>query len=249
MRNFVQNKVVNICQRMSIDCSQIHPSHALGIEIGMDSQEIIEFTCAIEQEFNISIKPFTFHKETLFSEVSEKVTQALQESSLKNSSHFLENFSGFCEKEIVIDKKRQDVFDAIYYLEEWPSKLAHIKSISILYNDGKFQEFLMTVESSGVDVVEVRSVRRCDKEQFNIRFFQPKPPIYLQHHCGGWSFQALSSASCLVKTWHQWNLNEPIAKKKFQTQDLKQCDEMVKNILASHAELALTRWKTNLEST
>ena len=151
-------------------------------------------------------------------------------------------FEGKIEASLDIHCPPEEAYKAIYEMEKWPEKLPHVKRIKTLYNDGVYQEFLMDVESD-TGMIQVRSIRRCSPSE-GITFFQPNPPKFLKHHCGGWNFQKEGSV-CRMKTWHQWNLQKEKAEELFPTHS----ESRVAQVLQSHAELALNTWKTLLERT
>ncbi len=241
--NAIHEELNVIFKEMSIDYIQFPPQAKLGVEMGMDSQELVEFRLAVEERFKIPFSKCFFQRETSM----EDVYQFIENEQKALQTIIKDNFSGSCERDINIHCDRQKAYDAIYYFDQWPKYLPHVKKISALYNDGIYQEFLMHVDS-GNGEIDVRSVRKCDGNHFIIRFFQPKPPIYLLHHCGGWHFEKLSDHTCHVKTWHQWNENHEEAVKWFGIEDVLVYKKKIEKILSEHAELALKRWKENLET-
>src|SRR5688572_17368753 len=56
--------------------------------------------------------------------------------------------------------------------------------ISVLYDDGINQEFIMTVMAGGKEE-KIRSIRRCIP-QSKITYFQVTPPPILTEHQGAW---------------------------------------------------------------
>ena len=146
-----------------------------------------------------------------------------------------------CEinESITINKKKSIVYQALYNIKEWPKYLPHVTKIDVLYNDGKYQEFMMDVISSeDASILQVRSIRNCTSS--NIDFFQPQPPHFLKHHSGNWKFKEVDKNQTHVVTTHKWNLKE-INKGDVYAQH-------VKSILRDHACLALKTWKDVLES-
>ncbi len=222
-------------QEMGVKCPSLSLESKLGeVDIGLDSQEIVDLTCVLEKRFSIKLPSVCFTK---FSSISEVIKRVQEAQTSKNPKPL---FEGAVEASLDMDCSPEAAYKAIYEMEKWPEKLPHVKRIETLYNDGIYQEFLMDVQSD-TGLIQVRSIRRClhGKE---ITFFQPTPPKFLKHHCGGWSFHKRNSG-CSVKTWHQWNLQAQKAQELFPSQDGVETEDRVANLLRSHAELALSTWK------
>ncbi|MCD6047055.1 MAG: hypothetical protein K0S08_702 [Gammaproteobacteria bacterium] len=150
------------------------------------------------------------------------------------------------EEEIAIKRPWLDVYSALHNLKAWPEYLPHVKKIDLIYDDGHYQEFRMHVTSTNGDILSVRSIRKCDQNSKEIQFFQPEPPEYLKHHCGGWRFVEKDGA-CHVTTYHKWNLKNEIAEDEFPSNEKESTAEQVEKILKNHAKLALSTWKVILE--
>lgn len=160
--------------------------------------------------------------------------------------HKPNRFEFYCEAEIDINCDANIAYQALFDLKDWSKLLPHVQAIDVLYDDNRYQEFLMTVDSDPGQI-KVRSVRNCNKEALHIDFFQPEPPKFLKHHAGGWNFIKTEENKCRVVTYHQWNLNTNIAAEMFK--DAEQgYQERVKNLLLEHANFALQNWKRILES-
>jgi ribosome-associated toxin RatA of RatAB toxin-antitoxin module len=159
-----------------------------------------------------------------------------------------EDFEYQCESFIDIQSSKELVYQALFDVSKWTSLLPHITNIKVLYDDGKYQEFIMSVQSeSDVGELTVRSVRMCDYDNMKILFFQPEPPAFLKHHGGGWEFTQISQNICRVKTYHQWNLCHDVARQKFEF-CLEDYPKHIESILIGHAQFALKNWKSNLET-
>ncbi len=157
-------------------------------------------------------------------------------------------FDFHCETSTIIERDTEAVYQALFYLEGWSKLLPHVKAVNVLYDDGRYQEFTMTVTSeTDAGTLKVRSVRLCDQVNRQIGFFQPEPPPFLKHHAGGWKFFPLGESKCEVLTFHNWNLNHEVAACTFQNAGGKY-EERVSNLLLSHAKFALENWKRILEA-
>lgn len=228
-----------IKEGMGINSSKLSGSSQLGgTDIGLDSQEIIDFTCMIEKAFGVKFSSPLLTKISTLQEVVTRVQQ-MQDPSPRDSVLF----EGRTEASIDMQCTAEAAYKAIYEMEKWPEKLPHVKRIETLYNDGIYQEFFMDVASE-TGLIQVRSIRRCTKD--SILFFQPKPPKFLKHHSGGWSF-IKKAEGCEVKTWHQWNLLQPQASEIFPCKEAQTSQDQIARTLKEHAQLALNTWKSILE--
>ena len=225
-------EIKGILTDFEIDLSKVHLHSTLGGgEIGLDSQEIVDFACMLEKKFHLKLPLACFTKKTDLETVMKFITEMQRPKVC---------FEGNIEASLDIHCPPEEAYKAIYEMEKWPERLPHVKRIKTLYNDGVYQEFLMDVQSD-TGMIEVRSIRRCSLNE-GITFFQPNPPKFLKHHCGGWHFQKEGSG-CRIKTWHQWNLQKEKAEELFPIHP----ENRVAQVLQSHAEFALNTWKILLE--
>lgn len=232
-------RIAQAIEHLGLEVVALKVSDVLGSAgIGLDSQELVELTCFIEKDFNIKLPSQFLSKSstvnTLLTAIKERKSSEAREAV----------FEGKCEASIIMEVSPDKAYQAIFEMEKWPENLPHVEKIETLYNDDRYQEFLMDVKSD-TGLIKVRSIRRCTHND-TILFFQPTPPIFLKHHCGGWSFEPHKDG-CLVKTWHEWNLDHPKAGQKFPEKDGETYQEQVQEMLLDHAKLALSTWKQNLE--
>lgn len=86
----------------------------------------------------------------------------------------------------VIDRAVADVYNAFFDLKGWKGILPDVLDVKVLYDDGRHQEFLMTVlRPNGPETV--RGVRFC-KAPYRIAMFQPEPPPGFRRMVGVWTF-------------------------------------------------------------
>ncbi len=85
-----------------------------------------------------------------------------------------------------IPAQKDVVFELFWHIQEWQKVWDPVDEVSVLYDDGRHQEFAMQVWRN--DVKEsVRTIRfALDTDE--IIFFSPDPPLGLIHHTGSWSF-------------------------------------------------------------
>lgn len=224
---------------LGVDCREMTPKSKLGEPgIGLDSLEIVEFAGMIGKKYGIKLPPMCFSKTSTIEQVLASLEQ------YKSGKQPRGPFEGKVIASLAMECSPEIAFNAIYEMDKWPQLLPHVKRIETLYNDGVYQEFLMDVQSD-TGLIQVRSIRRCIKDE-GITFFQPKPPKFLKHHCGGWSFEK-NGTGCLVTTWHEWNVEQAKAREVFASDDDKVLQAKASDLLLSHAQFALTTWKKLLE--
>lgn len=159
-----------------------------------------------------------------------------------------DGFEFYCEASIIIARPTEVVYEAMVNIEAWTKFLPHIKAVNVLYNDGRYQEFTMTVDSeTEAGDLTVRSVRLCDQMNLQIDLFQVEPPPFLKHHAGGWKFFPLNETKCEVLLFHTWNLNEKVVEQVFQKTD-KNNQEVLLNLMETHVKDVMENWKRILET-
>ncbi|MDB9371275.1 SRPBCC family protein [Nodularia spumigena CS-586/05] len=158
------------------------------------------------------------------------------------------DFEFHCETTVTIDRPTEVVYQALVYLENWTKLLPHVKSVNVLYDDGRYQEFTMTVDAGTiVGDLTVRSVRLCDRLNLEIELFQAEPPFFLKHHTGGWKFTPLTENQCQVVLFHFCNFNHPVAEQIFGNAD-QPYQEVLSDLLENHVEEVMNNWKHILET-
>lgn len=111
------------------------------------------------------------------------------------------------EDERIIPADADLVFDLLYRAENWPTLLPHCPALSVLYDDGRNQELLMTVETpAGRE--EIRTVRVAERPHA-LRYFQTLPPYPLRTHEGVWVVRH-AEAGVLVTGAHTVSLIGPL---------------------------------------
>ncbi|WP_316355596.1 hypothetical protein [Candidatus Neptunichlamydia sp. REUL1] len=236
------DEIKTLIESLGIDCPNLKKESVIGEnDVGLDSQEIVELVCMIDKKFKVNIPHQLLSKKSTV----EDVMKAIQNAQEKNANDDVTGFQGECTASLFIDSPLESTYSAIFNMRDWPNKLPHVKEIDVLYDDGVYQEFLMHVASDS-GLIKVRSVRRCIQNE-SVLFFQPDPPVFLKHHCGGWKFDP-DGRGCLVTTWHQWNIDSTGASSHFSIKKETPVDNHIEQTLRSHAELALSTWKSNLEA-
>lgn len=152
-------------------------------------------------------------------------------------------FDHSCVQTLSFDCPPERVYDALFRVAEWPEHLPHVQKMDILYDDGQYQEFWMTVRSeTDGSPLKVRSIRNCRPGQ--IEFFQPVPPRFLRHHAGIWRFRAGDGeATCTVDVTHVWNLRPEVAAEVYPDSPERSTGQQVEDMLAGHSGTALRSWQ------
>ncbi|NNG38500.1 hypothetical protein HJ588_04320 [Flexivirga sp. ID2601S] len=158
-----------------------------------------------------------------------------------------ECFEYSCREEAVFPVSQERAYEALFDLTQWQRLLPHILQLDVAYDDGRYQEFYMTVasEAEGQPPLTVRSVRNCGPNV--IEFFQPVPPKFLRHHGGIWRFSQVGESTTHVEITHVWNLDEDVANEVFPSDADGTTQEKVHATLAGHSRITLQTWRTILE--
>lgn len=237
------NDILNILDELGVECDELTEASTLGADAAMDSQEIVELRGLINERFGAEIPPKTIGKKSTLADVLKAAHAALEGGAEEDDHGSSPRFDGQLETSLEIECNVATAYKALFDLSAWTHHLPHVDGITVLYDDGTFQEFLMDV-ASPAGQINVRSIRRC--RDGLIEFFQPEPPKFLRHHAGGWRFEALTEGRCRVTTYHRWNLQMPAASEAFPDGD-KSTEKQVQELLLEHAKFALSTWKNRIE--
>jgi ribosome-associated toxin RatA of RatAB toxin-antitoxin module len=122
-----------------------------------------------------------------------------------------------------------EVYSALANVCAWPGILPHCESLDVTYDDGRYQEFLMRVETpAGTEAF--RSVRACDPDTLSINYFQPEPPGTMRQHHGSWRVRATEGGSEVIAK-HTALLNTGACESAFGTADLQEQKSRVRALL------------------
>lgn len=201
-------------------------------DLGIDSQEIVELLCEIEETYNVHIAVGEILRTHNLNDVIDIINS------------YIPNYEFSRKDEIEINTTFSNMIESIWNLNRWEEKLSHIKKLDVLYDDDENQEFLMTVQTDQTPV-KVRSIRR--KRNGYIEFFQPEPPKYLKHHAGGWEFIDLGNNKLKIILEHKWNLNHEALPKLYPNCGIDEVEGLIENELVEHAMASLNLWKNIVE--
>jgi len=237
---------LSIFEIMDVETEKITANSRLGSNIGMDSQEIVELHTLLEQRYSICIPSNELSRDLSIQDLIDMVQKLQQTENKQAQSESKQGFAFSCETKIEIERDVDTVFNRLYYVTEWPKVLPHVDRIDLLYGDKQYQEFIMTVQSDP-GTLKVRSVRNCEPDKKQIRFFQPEPPKFLKHHAGGWKFIETQNGGCEVITYHNWNLNATIAAETFKKAE-NGYEKAIEKLMLEHAQYTLQNWKKILSA-
>jgi acyl carrier protein len=221
-----------------LDVESSGPDDRLGDDLGMDSQELLCAAVEMERTFEVPIEDGELRRSMRVADVALLISRKL---ALKSK---LPGFDDSSLEEVVIAAASESVYSALHEVDAWPQRLPHVRSISKRYDDGVYQEFDMSVAAADDSVISVHSIRRCGPGA--IRFFQPVPPRFMQHHCGDWILHPLDGRTTHVLTRHQWRLS-PDAAEHFPADADVSTGDRVRSWISDHSRFALQCWKADLE--
>jgi hypothetical protein len=84
-----------------------------------------------------------------------------------------------------IKASRDKIYDLFWDIKRWSSVWNPIEKVSVTFDNGLKQEFLMDVWRNG-QCEKIKTIRY--KKNGNIEFHSPTPPPMLSFHSGEWNF-------------------------------------------------------------
>jgi hypothetical protein len=148
-----------------------------------------------------------------------------------------------CE-EIQIEASVDRVGRALHDIQTWLGLLPGIEDLIVTYNDGKFQEYQMSVRAPSGTVARIRTIRQCDADR--ILFFQPEPQTFLDFYRGDWAWHAHDDGTTSLGTKREWALNQK-AGAIFPSDGVTTTEQRVASHFRQHARSLLESWKKILE--
>jgi aromatase len=131
-------------------------------------------------------------------ENSRRELQALK-SALEARPEQAQEFRTEFEESLTIAAPVEQVYALLQRAADWPELLPHCRSVDLRYDDGRNQEFVMTVDVRGTEE-HIRTIRRCARNA-SITYFQPEPPPLLSQHVGEWRVEQVPGGVRVV-SWH-----------------------------------------------
>jgi len=144
-----------------------------------------------------------------------------------------DGFSQHCEHTVEIACEVERAYEAMCRLKDQPRIQSHVRSIDVVFDDGRFQELCLETVVRGV-TMRMRTLLRC--EPFvGVRFVQLEPPPGVRHHAGAYRLGRLGPDRCQVTAIQCWNLDGDVGIDEMRAR----FDEL--------ARLTLEGWKRHLE--
>ncbi|WP_437286183.1 aromatase/cyclase [Sorangium sp. So ce406] len=126
----------------------------------------------------------------------QAIKRALESKTLQGLHGAL---AGEFEEELLIAASPEAVYPLLARAQDWPQVLSHCHGVEVRYDDGQYQEFVMTVDVKGQEE-HIRSIRQCTPNA-SISYFQPEPPPVLRRHSGKWLIER-APGGVRVVSWH-----------------------------------------------
>lgn len=166
---------------------------------------------------------------------------------LEVSSEDLLSFE-FIDK-MAINRSCEEVFPLLADPTLWPTYQQHCLGTEVLYDDLRYQEFIMKVQVAD-KIEKIRSIRIVEDNK--ISYFQPNPPSVLEQHQGRWNFEKAAQDRTIITSWHKVVINEEKAMEIFPDKTVHEVKLMVwKNISTNSRStmLGLSKFKENYHAT
>lgn len=140
--------------------------------------------------------------------------------------------------------------DAVYALladaAGWPGVLPHCESLQMVYDDSRYQEFLMRVRTP-LGIETVRSVRHCSADELSIAYFQPEPPSVLRTHHGSWQVRSAAGGAQVIAS-HTIQVNGDACAAAFGDVDSSLHRRRLKELIGAHGGALVDACAKRLES-
>lgn len=131
----------------------------------------------------------------------------------------------------------EKVYAVFSEITHWPQILPHCRSVNVLYDDSENQEFIMTITSPAGDV-QLRSIRKCQKNLLSISYFQPLPLSILETYSGQWIFKPMKEGTEIISL-HMLHVNPDTCENFFKDTNLSVNKKRVKELVVSHSDVAV----------
>ncbi|BBB90954.1 MAG TPA: SRPBCC family protein [Methylomusa anaerophila] len=137
------------------------------------------------------------------------------------------------------------VYNLLYNVQEWPKLLPHCQKITMLYEDGRNQEFEMTVTGAQDKTEVMRSIRHGYANNI-IEYFQPSLPPALQRHEGKWIITGTENGVHL-EAWHSITLLKEGVRKLWGEMEMEKALKIVQQAIDRNSMTTMQTIKSYLE--
>lgn len=147
--------------------------------------------------------------------------------------------------EIEIQATAKQIYGLLYEVQNWPQVLPHCKQINVIYEDGRNQEFEMTVVGVQGKLEVMRSVRHGYNNR-SIEYFQPSLPPALQRHEGKWTITETGNGTRL-ESWHRIALSPEGVRSLWGGIELEKALALVEQAIEKNSMTTMQTLKAYLE--
>ncbi|GLR08439.1 hypothetical protein COO59_14280 [Mixta theicola] len=128
----------------------------------------------------------------------------------------------------------KEVYDLLCNVHQWQDILPHCEGVKMIYEDDKYQEFIMNV-MGGAGEECFRSIRQCDKDAMEITYFQPEPPAVLKNHNGRWLVRS-SGNGCEIISEHSLHIESEYCSTLFSDDDILRNKQRIKELIMKNSK-------------
>lgn len=128
----------------------------------------------------------------------------------------------------------EEFYSLLSDIHKWPDILPHCTDVKVIYEDAKYQEFVMEIiGDSGNE--HFRSIRQCDRDTLTISYFQPEPPALLKKHSGRWVMQARGGRTEIIVE-HSIHIDSERCSVLFSDDDIKRNKQRIKALILKNSQ-------------
>jgi hypothetical protein len=106
--------------------------------------------------------------------------------------------------ETILPVPARQTADVFWNIERWHGIWNPIQQVTVLYDDGRLQEFEMVLVWNDAPIT-IRTLR-IREPNGDIEFFSPNPPGEFSHHTGHWRFSAVDPSRCRVRADREFDV-------------------------------------------
>ncbi|EIS1474296.1 hypothetical protein LY554_003972 [Salmonella enterica] len=118
-------------------------------------------------------------------------------------------------------------------IHQWPDILPHCHDVKVIYEDARYQEFVMEIGSE-----HFRSIRQCDRDTLTISYFQPEPPAMLKNHSGRWLVRASAKGTKLIAE-HSVHIDPERCNILFSDDNIQRNKQRIKALIMKNSQATI----------
>lgn len=137
----------------------------------------------------------------------------------------------------------EELYSLLSDIHQWPDILPHCNDVNVIYEDAKYQEFVMEIMGAGGSE-HFRSIRQCDRDTLTISYFQPEPPAMLKNHSGRWLVRAKANGTELIAE-HSVHIDPERCGVLFSDDDIQRNKQRIKALIMKNSQAtvdAFSHW-------